>query len=151
MKQRERAMQKLQSGLHAATVYTQQPGISLDPLIEEKKSPLHDNDQEINIIGNKEIPNELNNEIIIYSNTSVIKDQNSSQNNVNDYSSKRGPKPKGEFKKVTLNLDVELNRKLDGYINELRGKAIANGTEPPNKSEWVRDLIEKALHDLEIL
>ena len=57
MKQRERAMQKLQSGLHAATVYTQQPGISLDPLIEEKKSPLHDNDQEINIIGNKEIPN----------------------------------------------------------------------------------------------
>ncbi len=64
---------------------------------------------------------------------------------------KRGSKRKGDFKKVTFNLDVDLNRKLDAYINMLRGKAIEDGTDPPNKSEWVRDIIEEKLRELRAL
>ncbi len=94
-------------------------GNVLDQMIERPETP-----EQMPIEANNSITEELNNE------------------------SKRGPKRKGEFKKVTLNLDVDLNRKLDAYINTLRGKAIEDGTEPPNKSEWVRDIVEEKLREL---
>lgn len=70
------------------------------------------------------------------------------QDGITEESHKRGPKKKGEFKKVTLNLDVDLNTALDKYILRLKQEALEQGLEAPNKSEWVRDLIEDKLRDL---
>ena len=123
-KQQDKAMGKLHAELSAATIFTQQPGI-------ESMS-----DQEDNNTLTDERNNGIHNEI----------DNYITEEDTND--TKRGPKKKGEFKKVTLNIDVDLNRKLDAYINTLRGKAIEEGTEPPNKSEWVRDIIEEKLREL---
>ena len=64
---------------------------------------------------------------------------------------RRGPKKKGEFKKVTLNLDVSLNRKLDEYILGLKQQCLKNGNVAPSKSEWVRDVVEEKLRELGLL
>jgi hypothetical protein len=129
MNKREETMNKLSSGLRhpAAAVLTQQPAVSDKPL-------------------NNTTTQEGNNGVDTYNNNGISTELSNVVPNTEDV--RRGPKKKGEFKKVTLNLDVELNRKLDSYINTLRGQAIEMGTEPPNKSEWVRDLVEARLREL---
>lgn len=132
--QQQAAMNKLTTGLStkAAEVFTQQPGL---------------NEQELNKgiteENNKEISKEYNNSIYKPNNNAVMEEFNNDE-------VRRGPKKKGEFKKVTLNLDVDLNTALDKYILSLKQQALENGTEAPNKSEWVRDIVEEKLRQVGI-
>ena len=127
----------------AASIFTQQPGLNETAVTAVNNATTEERNKTIVPEVNNGITEENHNGVGEYRNSTVTEEDNNS--------SKRGPKKKGEFKKVTLNLDVELNMALDKYILSLKQEALNNGTEAPNKSEWVRDVVEEKLRILGIL
>lgn len=156
-KQRQEVKNRLQSQLSAAAVFATQPGIeTAAPSInngvkEEDKNAVHqehhtdistDNQSAITEERQHAVTDEHRKEITEDNHTGITEEENNGR---------RGPKKKGTFKKVTLNLDVETNAKLDEYILTLKQQAIREGKEAPNKSEWVRDLVKEKLRELGVL
>ena len=158
-KQQDRARGKLQSNLNAAAIFTQQPGLEEASATEGNNTITEERNKDIKPEINNAITEEHHTAIRTSVNNTVMEEFNNAsteQSNTGimdevNNGSKRGPKKKGEFKKVTLNLDVELNTALDKYILSLKQQALEDGTEPPNKSEWVRDLVEDKLRELGIM